>query len=80
MFVREKILECTIKVKELFDKQEDALKNENEGKIISVDLLNKKFIRNNFRCPIHISSAYRSIELNRFVVVQIKRKIGFHYA
>lgn len=49
MFVREKILECTIKVKELFDKQEDALKNENEGKIISVDLLNKKFIRNNIK-------------------------------
>jgi hypothetical protein len=24
-------------------------------------------IRNNFRCPIHISSAYRSIELNRAV-------------
>lgn len=24
-------------------------------------------IRNNFRCPIHISSAYRSIELNRIV-------------
>jgi hypothetical protein len=49
MFVREKILECTIKVKELFDKQEDALKNEKEGKIISVDLLNKKFIRNNIK-------------------------------
>lgn len=49
MFVREKILECTIKVKELFDKQEDALKNECEGKIISVDLLNKKFIRNNIK-------------------------------
>ena len=49
MFVREKILECTIKVKELFDNQEDALKNDNEGKIISVDLLNKKFIRNNIK-------------------------------
>ena len=49
MFVREKILEGTIKVKELFDNQEDALKNENEGKIISVDLLNKKFIRNNIK-------------------------------
>lgn len=49
MFVREKILECTIKVKELFDKQEDALKNECEGKIIFVDLLNKKFIRNNIK-------------------------------
>lgn len=24
-------------------------------------------IRNNFRCPIHISSAYRSIELNRAI-------------
>lgn len=49
MFVREKILECTIKVKELFDNQEDALKNECEGKIISVDLLGKKFIRNNIK-------------------------------
>jgi len=49
MFVREKILECTIKVKELFDNQEDALKNESEGKIISVDLLSKKFIRNNIK-------------------------------
>jgi hypothetical protein len=49
MFVREKILECTIKVKELFDKQEDALVNNKEGKIISVDLLNKKFIRNNIK-------------------------------
>ena len=41
MFVREKILEATIKVRELFESQEDALKNENEGKIISVDLLSK---------------------------------------
>ena len=39
MFVREKILECTVKVKELFDKQEDALVNNKEGKIISLDLL-----------------------------------------
>ncbi len=59
MFVREKILECTIKVKELFDKQEDALKNENEGKIISVDLLNKKFIRNN-NFKVYFSTAIKT--------------------
>lgn len=49
MFVREKILEATIKVRELFESQEDALVNEKEGKIISVDLLGKKFIRNNIK-------------------------------
>jgi hypothetical protein len=49
MFLREKILECTVRVKELFQKQEDALRNEKEGKIISVDLLNTKFVRNNIK-------------------------------
>ena len=49
MFVREKILECTVKVKELFDKQEDALVNNKEGKIISLDLLSSKFIRTNIK-------------------------------
>ena len=49
MFLREKILECTVRVKELFQQQEDALRNEKEGKIISVDLLNTKFVRNNIK-------------------------------
>lgn len=49
MFLREKILECTVRVKELFQKQEDALRNENEGQVISVDLLNTKFVRNNIK-------------------------------
>jgi len=49
MFLREKILECTVRVKELFQQQEDALKNENEGQVISVDLLNTKFVRNNIK-------------------------------
>ena len=41
-----------------------------EGHIANLKLLAEKIfqpIRNNFRCPIHISSAYRSIELNRAV-------------
>jgi len=49
MFLREKILECTVRVKELFQQQEDALRNENEGQVISVDLLNTKFVRNNIK-------------------------------
>jgi len=49
MFLREKILECTVRVKELFQNQEDALKNEKEGKVVSVDLLNIKFVRNNIK-------------------------------
>ena len=41
-----------------------------EQHIANLKLLAEKIfqpIRNNFRCPIHISSAYRSIELNRAV-------------
>jgi D-alanyl-D-alanine dipeptidase len=41
-----------------------------EQHIANFKLLAEKIfepIRNNFRCPIHISSAYRSIELNRVV-------------
>jgi hypothetical protein len=42
----------------------------NELHIANLKLLAEKIfepIRNHFRCPIHISSAYRSIDLNRVV-------------
>jgi hypothetical protein len=41
-----------------------------EAHIANLKLLAEKVfepIRNNFRCPIHVSSAYRSVELNRAV-------------
>ena len=47
--VREKILECSILVKEIFDNTQDALTETKEGKIVSVDILNTKFIRNNIK-------------------------------
>ena len=47
--VREKILECTIKIKELFNSTEEALTENKEGKIISLDILSTKFIRNNIK-------------------------------
>jgi len=47
--VREKLIECSIIVKELFDNTEDALTEKKEGKIISVDILSTKFIRNNIK-------------------------------
>lgn len=47
--VREKLIECSILVKELFENTEDALTETKEGKIISVDILNTKFIRNNIK-------------------------------
>jgi hypothetical protein len=47
--VREQILECTIKVIELFDTAQNALTETKEGKIVSVDILNTKFIRNNIK-------------------------------
>jgi hypothetical protein len=47
--VREKLIECSIVVKELFDNTEDALTENKEGKIISVNILNTKFIRNNIK-------------------------------
>jgi hypothetical protein len=47
--VREKLIECSIVVKELFDNTEDALTEKKEGKIISVNILNTKFIRNNIK-------------------------------
>jgi hypothetical protein len=46
--VREKLIECSILVKELFENTQEALTNK-EGKIISVDILNTKFIRNNIK-------------------------------
>ena len=47
--VREKLIECSILVKELFENTEDALTETNEGKIVSVDIVNTKFIRNNIK-------------------------------
>jgi hypothetical protein len=47
--VREKLIECSIKISELFDNTQDALTETKEGKIISVDILNTKFIRNNIK-------------------------------
>ena len=47
--VREKLIECSIVVKELFENTEDALAEKKEGKIISVNILNTKFIRNNIK-------------------------------
>jgi hypothetical protein len=47
--VREKLIECSIKISEVFDSTEDALTQTKEGKIISVDILNTKFIRNNIK-------------------------------
>ena len=47
--VREKLIECSILVKELFENTEDALTETKEGKIVSVDILNTKFIRNNIK-------------------------------
>lgn len=47
--VREKFVECSIIVKELFENTEDALTENKQGKIISVDIINTKFIRNNIK-------------------------------
>jgi hypothetical protein len=47
--VREKLIECSIVVKELFENTEDALTENKQGKIISVDIINTKFIRNNIK-------------------------------
>ena len=47
--VREKLIECSIVVKELFENTEDALTEKKEGKIISVNIINTKFIRNNIK-------------------------------
>jgi hypothetical protein len=47
--VKEQTIECTIRVYELFDNNEDALTENKQGKIISVDIINTKFIRNNIK-------------------------------
>ena len=46
--VKEQTIECTIRVYELFD-NEDALTENKQGTIISVDIINTKFIRNNIK-------------------------------
>ena len=47
--VREQQIECIIKVCEVFDNNQDALTENKQGKIISVDIINTKFIRNNIK-------------------------------
>jgi hypothetical protein len=47
--VREKLIECTLIIKELFNSTEDALTENKQGTIISVDIINTKFIRNNIK-------------------------------
>ena len=47
--VREQQIECIIKVCEIFDNNQDALTENKQGKIISVDIINTKFIRNNIK-------------------------------
>ena len=47
--VREMLIECTIKVCEVFSNNIDALTENKQGKIISVDIINTKFIRNNIK-------------------------------
>lgn len=47
--VREQQIECIIKVCEVFDNNQDALTENKQGTIISVDIINSKFIRNNIK-------------------------------
>ena len=47
--VREQQIECIIKVCEIFDNNQDALTENKQGKIISVDIISSKFIRNNIK-------------------------------
>ena len=47
--VKEQTIECTLRVYELFDNNEDALTENKQGTIISVDIINTKFIRNNIK-------------------------------
>ena len=47
--VREMLIECTIKVCEVFSNNLDALTENKQGTIISVDIINTKFIRNNIK-------------------------------
>ena len=47
--VKEQTIECTLRVYSLFDNNEDALTENKQGTIISVDIINTKFIRNNIK-------------------------------
>ena len=47
--VKEQTIECTLIIKELFNSTEDALTENKQGTIISVDIINTKFIRNNIK-------------------------------
>ena len=47
--VREKFITCDILIKEQFENTQDALTENKQGKIISVDIINTKFIRNNIK-------------------------------
>jgi hypothetical protein len=47
--VKEQTIECTLIIKELFSSTEDALTENKQGTIISVDIINTKFIRNNIK-------------------------------
>ena len=47
--VREQQIECIIKVCEVFDNNQDALTENKQGTIISVDIINSKFLRNNIK-------------------------------
>ena len=47
--VKEMLIECIIKIQEVFDNNLDALTENKQGTIISVDIINTKFIRNNIK-------------------------------
>ncbi len=52
-------------VKELFENTEDALTENKEGKIISVNIINTKFIRNNIKIPIETLFAEKGLRLDQ---------------
>ena len=47
--VKERFIECSILIKEQFNSTSDALTENKQGNIISVDIVNTKFIRNNIK-------------------------------
>jgi hypothetical protein len=47
--VKEKFISCDILIKEKFENTQDALTENKQGTIISVDIINTKFIRNNIK-------------------------------
>ena len=47
--VKEKFISCDILIKEKFENTLDALTENKQGTIISVDIINTKFIRNNIK-------------------------------